>query len=860
MSMINRNQSGMGDVAPRQPVQVQGQASAAPAAAVSGFSKTINWCLAALLFLVPLFFLPFTSEVREFNKQTLIFILVVVMLGVWVIRILTTRSVSWVKTSLDYILMTYVAVYLVSSFMSIDKVSSFLGYYGRFTGSFLSVVSLIVLYYIVVNNVRTQRLTRNLINILMTSGGIVVIYSLFQILGFYILRFDFAKKTSFNPIGSLVSLGIFAAIILILVQWAWLTQKNSKLKHVFYAVVTIAGLAVLFLVNAFTAWLVLALSMIVFLALAMVLTSNNPASGSWVWKPLLVLVVSILFVGFQFLPQSVNPRNWVGNSVRLPVEIQLSNSATWEMTKNALMTKPILGFGPGTTGIAFGQIKPETLNQSIVWSLNFDRASSEIANIAIETGLLGLLAFEATSILFLLYALFFLLKKVDHPGRMQAFGLFAVWLGLYVAHFFYFYNTTMYFLFWVSLAMFVAITHWKDTEEESKSMSFNDSPRSALSWMFASLLVLALLLVGGFFQIAVYFADTAYASGIKELNKQQPDLARASGLFASAIQRNQYRDVYYLAYGQNLVFRAAQEARKENPDIAQFQGWIRDLIAAGNSATSYSPNKASNWAARGQFYSQIRALSVPGTDDVIIASAEEAVKKDDRNPVLQLQLAQAYANAAETIDPKVVSTGTDTDGDGLSDENERALGSNDKNSDSNSNGVSDGDEVKAGFNPGGTGRLNSAQLQKFTKVDQDKLRKAEEALKRGIELKTNLPDSYVALGRVYEKWGKQAEARKALEDGAKVLPNNADIKYELGRITFNLKDYSAAEKLFNDVIKLVPNHANAHYSLGLMALQKNDRAKALVEFKKTLEITGSNVDLERVIKELETNPTGTSND
>jgi tetratricopeptide (TPR) repeat protein len=861
MSMINKNQSGMGDMAPRRPVEMQEQSTPAPiTTAVSGFSKTINWCLAALLFAVPLFFLPFTSEVREFNKQTLIFLLVVVMLGVWVIRILTTRSVSWVKTSLDYILLAYVLVYLVSSFMSIDKVSSFLGYYGRFTGSFLSIISLIVLYYIVVNNVRTERLTRKLINILMLSGGVVIVYSLLQILGIYLLRFDFAKSTSFNPIGSLVSLGVFTAIMLVLVQWAWLTQNNSKAKHVFYAVVTIAGLGILFLVNAFTAWLVLALSMIVYLALAMVLTPNNPNSGSWVWKPLLVLVVSILFVGFQFLPQSVNPRNWVGNSVRLPVEIQLSNSATWEMTKNALMTKPILGFGPGTTGIAFGQIKPETLNQSIVWSLNFDRASSEIANIAIETGLLGLLAFEATSILFLLYALFFLLKKTDHPGRMHAFGLFMVWLALYVTHFFYFYNTTMYFLFWVALAMFVAITHWKDAEGESKNMSFNDSPRSALSWMFASLLILALLLVGGFFQIAVYFADTAYASGIKELNKKQPDLARSNDLFATAIQRNQYRDVYYLAYGQNLVFRAAQEARKENPDISQFQGWIRDLIGAGNSATAYSPNKASNWAARGQFYSQIRALSVPGTDDVIIASAEEAVKKDDRNPVLQLQLAQAYANAAETIDPKVVSTGTDTDGDGLSDENEKALGSNEKSSDSNSNGVSDGDEVKAGFNPGGTGRLNSAQLQKFTKVDQDKLRKAEEALKRGIELKANLPDSYVALGRVYEKWGKLAEARKALEDGVKILPNNADLKYELGRVTFNLKDYPAAESLFNDVIKLVPNHANAHYSLGLMALQKNDRPKALIEFKKTLEITGTNADLERAIKELEANPgTNTNN-
>ncbi|MBX4187866.1 MAG: tetratricopeptide repeat protein [Candidatus Doudnabacteria bacterium] len=833
-----------------------GYATATAGVGDSKFSKIISWLLALVVFATPLMFTPFTSEVREFNKITFIFLAVVVMLGLWVIRILTTRAVSWVKTTLDYILLAYTLIFLASSFLSLDKVSSFLGYYGRFSGSFLSMISLIVLYYIIVNNVRDRAITNKLINALIYSGLVVLVYSLLQMFGLYLLPFSFAKTAAFNPIGSLVSLGIFAALMVTLVQWAWLARQNSRIDHVVYTVISLSGLLILFFVNAFSAWLILTLGMIVFIALAMTMTGNS-TSQSWIWRPLLVLVVGILFVGFQFLPNSVNPRNWVGSSVKLPVEIQLSNSATWEMVKNSLTEKPILGFGPGTTGIAFGQIKPETLNQSIVWSLNFDRASSEVANIAIETGLLGLLAFEATSVLFLLYALFFLMKKVDHPGRMHAFGIFVLWLGLYISHFFYFYNATMYFLFWVSLALFVAITHWQEGTEDSRGLSFNESPRSALSWMFASLLILAVLLVGGFFQIAVFFADTSYASGLKELAKENPDLSKSSQSFLSAIQRNQYRDVYYLAYGQSLVFRAAQEIRKDNPDANQFQGWIRDLIAAGNTATELSPNKASNWAARSQFYSQIRALSVPGTDEVIISSAEEAVKKDDRNPILLLQLAQAYSNAAETIDPKVVSGGTDTDGDGLSDENERSIGSNERNSDSNGNGISDGDEVKAGFNPAGTGRLNSAQLQKFTKIDMDKLRKAEESLKRAIELKSNLPDSYVSLARVYERSNKLEDARKTLEQGTKILPNNADIKYELGRIIFNLKDFGTAESIFNDVIKLVPNHANAHYSLGLVALQKQDRARALAEFEKTLEITGENTELQKLIDNLKNPPAET---
>ncbi|HYE22517.1 MAG TPA: tetratricopeptide repeat protein, partial [Verrucomicrobiae bacterium] len=618
---------------------------------------------------------------------------------------------------------------------------------------------------------------------------------------------------------------------------------------------TIAGLILMFLVNSFISWLILSLGLIVFLALALATMINNNSSATWFWRPLLVLVVAILFVGFQFLPNSINPRRSV--RINLPVEIQLSNSANWNMVKNALSNKPILGYGPGTTGLAFGEIKPESINKSIVWSLNFDRASSEIANIAIETGLLGLLAFEATAVLFLLYALFFLLRRTDYPGRMQAFGFFLLWLSLYITHFFYFFNTPFYFLYWLSLGLFMAITHWEQNQSEQPNLTFSDSPRSALSWMFASLLILAVLLVGGFFQVSVYFAETAYASGIKELNKPQPDFAKVHSDFASAIERNQYRDVYYLAFGQNLIFRASQEAAKAEPNVEQFQSWISTLVQAGNSAVNVSPNKAGNWSARAQFFNQLRPLSIEGTDQAIISSWEEAAKRDPRNPAVQVQLALAYANAAETIDAKIVGEGgADTDGDGLVDAKETELGSNPRSSDSNDNGVTDGEEVKAGFNPAGAGRLSSAQLRNFTKIDESMLKKAEDALRKAIQIKEDLPDSYVALARVYERWNKLDQARMQLDDANKRFANNSEIKYELGRITFNQRNYPEAERLFNEVVRLVPNHANAHYSLGLVALQKNDRAKALAEFEKTREITGPNVDLEKVINDLKNATSG----
>ena len=783
--------------------------SALSSVKTTSYNKVINFCLYALVLLVPLLFSSLTPEVREFNKQNLLFFAVVVMLGVWVVRLLTTRRISWVKTSLDFVLLGYLAVYLLSSFISIDKASSFLGYYGRFTGSFISVLTLVLLYFLVVNNVRSERILKRMVNFLTVGIGITLVYSLLQLMGWYILPaspsgglggpFDYTHDRGFNPIGSSAGLAIFAALSVIFLQWRFLSQPEMT-KHKKWGLVflTIVAVAILFLINAFVAWLALALGLTAFLALSMILTGAAQTSGNWLWKPMSLLIISILFLAFQFLPPVVNPRNLV--NVNLPIEIQLSNSTTWTLVKNSMASGPkqaIFGSGPGTTGIVFGGIKPQDLNQTVVWSLNFDRASSEIANIGIETGLVGLLAFEIAALLFLVYGLFFLLRKTQNRAWMYAMGFYVLWLMLYVVHFFYFFNTTFSFLFWLSLALFMAVSHWKANDSESEedhSLSFEQSPRSALSWMFASLIMLAVILVGAFFQAAVYMGEVAYAKGVAQLNQEDPDLAKISDSFGRAISLNPYRDAYYLAYGQTLIFRASEEAGKEKPDTTLIQGWMRDLIAVGQKAVQISPQKSSNWQALARFYANIKPL-VAGADKFVIDSLKQAIDRDMNNPALHYQLGQAYFGASRVPDTESKEEGA-------------------------------------------------------TKTDPEMMKNAQLELNKAIELKSDLPEFYIQLARVLEADTKIDDAKKKMDEAVALFPYNADVLFENGRLTFNKKDYQAAEEYFVAVVTLVPTHANAHYSLGLLYQQRGDNDKALEEFEKTREITGPNEDLDKLINSL----------
>ncbi len=852
-----RRKTGTGEHNFVSPMNSGSSATAASAVDISRFDRITNWVICALVLVVPILYLPWTTEIRDFNKQNFIFFAMVLMLGVWIVKILTTRRSSWVKTSLDFILLAYLAIYLLSSLTSIDRVSSFLGYYGRFTGSFVSVLSFVVVYFLIVNNVRTQRAFEKITNFYLIGSGLVLVYSLLQMLGLYVLPMAATHTRGFNPIGSLVSLALYAALSLAFFQWAFFAQSSSsRVKNILLWVLSIVALAVLFLINSFLAWIILSLALVGLIALAMsaATESSQAATQSWYWKPMLFLIIGVLFIAFHFLPGSLNPRAMV--SAHLPTEIQLSSSTTWSLVGNSLkngVKSAVLGSGPGTTGIAFGDIKPESLNKTIVWSLNFDRASSEISSIIIETGVVGFVAFELVAILFLIFAVFFLLKQPGHLGWKYALGAFVLWMVLYITHFFYFFNTTFYFVYWFAIGLFMAAAHLKSADEEQRSFSLAQSPRSTLSWMFVSLLLLAFLLVGAFFQAAVYGGEVSYAAGIAELNQKKPDYAKVSKNFAQSITLNPNRDTYLLGYGQNLIFQASQEAAKDEPNVKQIQTWLGNLIAAGRKATELSPAKASNWSALAQFYTNIRTL-VSGTDSHIFDSWQKAIERDPKNPVLHVQLGQAYSIASDIIDPSIAGTGPDADQDGLADTTEQALGSNAQNSDTNANGVSDGDEVKAGFNPVTGLKMSSQQLAQFTRTDGAMLQKAEDELNIAIQLKPDLPDPYIALARIQEKAGKLADAKTQLDAAAKQFPNNADILFEQGRITFNQKDYVGAEKIFKQVITLVPNHANAHYSLGLIYAQRGDTAGALAEFEKAEEIAGPNVELEKLINQLKNPP------
>ena len=123
--------------------------------------------------------------------------------------------------------------------------------------------------------------------------------------------------------------------------------------------------------------------------------------------------------------------------------------------------------------------------------------------------------------------------------------------------------------------------------------------------------------------------------------------------------------------------------------------------------------------------------------------------------------------------------------------------------------------------------------------------KAEEALKKSIELRPTDAEAYSELANMYNaqrKFDLAAEAGKKASElaggGAAAGGGNPDVLYNQGVILFNGGKSAEAKPLFEQVVQGNPSHAEAHYMLGMTLVGENPPA-AVAEFETYLKLAPS---------------------
>jgi len=740
-----------------------------------------------LVFLLPLWFLPWTGNILDFNKQALLVILVFLALFCWLLKSLTEGKISLSVSYFNIPVLVFLLILGISTYFSAYRYGSFWGWPLKVADSFLTTLSFVLLYFLILNVFRKRDIFW-LIFFLILSGTIAGLFAGAQLFGNFLLPFDFTRFSSFNTVGTINSLGIFlAALLPLLLSLFFVSKRLIKILLFLFSLVI---LGVLLVINFWVAWIVVLVGSIVILVFG--ISQRERFKPNWLALPMVFLVISIFFGIFKIaLP---------GLPIT-PLEISPSQRASFHIAKEALKQKPILGTGPGTFVYNFARFKPETLNQTVFWAIRFSTGASDILDKLATIGILGTLSFFGLIGYFFVFGL---RKLVGKPAFAKAtageekgkpiervpkasklydwvlgLGVFANFVGIVTAMFFYPTNVSLLFLFWVGVSTFLVLM-----EEKKKSWVLESVSTSSILVSFAFILALIFGIAICFMTGERYLAEVRYQQGIQAW--QRGDNLEATNLLLRAVSlTGGSQDTYFRDLSQIYLFRIREEIQKNRPAEETSRiitPLIGNAINSAKSATDVAPENVANWSVRGFVYRQMINL-LEGAVDWAKKSYERAITLEPKNPYLYTELGRVYLAQEDTEKAreqfqKALELKTDY----APARFQIALLYVKENKIKEAIAEMENAKNLSPMDVGVAFQLG------FLYYNDQQYDKAKAELERAVSLNENYSNARYFLGLIYDKEGKKDEAILQFEKIAELNPDNEEVK----KILENLRAGKAA--------------------------------------------------------------------
>jgi len=146
------------------------------------FDFAIEIVILLLVFLAPTVFDRRIGIVFSGTKTAVIRLLVLSFLTIWACKILIFREHKFVRTILDWPVVSYMFACTIATLTSVHALVSFMGFYGRYEG--LSTIYVWgLLFFVVVNFIKTSEQFRRIFVTVITAATVMSIYGIIQRLG-----------------------------------------------------------------------------------------------------------------------------------------------------------------------------------------------------------------------------------------------------------------------------------------------------------------------------------------------------------------------------------------------------------------------------------------------------------------------------------------------------------------------------------------------------------------------------------------------------------------------------------------------------------------------------------------------------
>ncbi|OGN22510.1 MAG: hypothetical protein A2918_01985 [Candidatus Yanofskybacteria bacterium RIFCSPLOWO2_01_FULL_42_49] len=753
------------------------------------YKKAARWVLLVGVFLMPLFFLPWTSSFLELNKQMLLTLVAGAGLVLWLLDVVMSGKLSWRFNPLDKGIVALTGAVILSSIFSMDKFKSVFGLVGSLSDSLLIVVGFAVVYLLIVNSFDDKG--ERIRSYFLVSLTLALVYGLLQMFGLHIFKYlnisilQFTVSRAFNTLGSVNVLGMTAAIVLSMLY----RTKISIFRYFDISKIgAFAALAVLVVINWWVLWVVAIAGMVavvMFESLASTDSENTYGIRKFLF-PMTVIVLGIFLIVVNL--------NLVFIKNNLPAEIAPSYGLSGKVVLETLKENPVFGYGPENFSLAFDKHGAGELRNSTLSGVKLFDSTSYVLNVAVHNGLVGLVALG-----FVFWLLGWLLAKNISKFRhvdmsSKDIGVVSSAVATIVAMFFYPFNLTLAFIFYLLLS-FLVLAIWGN-----QRVVYNIEKKASLSLISSLGFIggLILVLVGLYFVSLNYVADLKYAKAVS-----QTEVKDALNYTVEAINWKGNDDRFYRLSSQLALVLLSQElntqpVKGDNEKNNRVQNYLSSAVALAQRATQVAPNESSNWTNLGQVYQNLLRL-IDGADALAESAYLKASELRPGDPAFHNRIGNMYLFKAELLIQLAAS--------------------------------------------------NSASANQFIQQSDAALMKAEDAFKKAIELSNNFGLAIYNLGSVYERQGKLNEAIKQLETLAPFNSEQPGLAFELGILYYRANQKNKAFEQLQKAVVLFPDYANARWYLASIYEERKQIDQAIAQLERILSVE-INKDSEVVVQKL----------
>lgn len=611
----------------------------------------------ALFLFTPLVMTSATSELFEFNKMIFIYIITILVLFIWILKMILFKRIILKKTPFDIPLLLFIASQIFSTLFSIDRHTSLYGYYGRFNGGLLSIISYSILYFAFTANFLSGKdalmFIKKFFKVSLLGSFLVILWGIPGKLGYDLSCFIFMgqfnnacwtdqfhpSERMFSTLGQPNWLGAYLAInffiaLYFLMKSLFISEFEEKITEKKGYAKKIkkdnAGINILlfgYLLMNFSSILftrsrsalISVLSGLFLLVLFILFYFRRKIA--YFSKELKWIVVLIIFIGASLIifktgiqkidryldfssllrkqqqetAKKVTPPQETGYKITISESFDI-RKIVWKGAIDLANKYPLFGSGLETFAYSYYLVRPATHNNTSEWDYLYNKAHNEYLNYVATTGYFGLLTylFMIGAFIVLTLKVIYKLSKGEHIEDIFLLSaLLLSYFSILVTNFFGFSTTTINVFFYWIPAV-VMLVYYEKTEEAKDNQAHTISV-SLSQWIYIGIvsLIALFLLISC---INYFLADITYAKA--EMYSKNGDYQTSAKLLTDALKMK-YEHVYEDKLSYVLANLAIVASYQKQPQLSQeiitlAEGYNKKSINASPKNVLYLKTRAKN--------------------------------------------------------------------------------------------------------------------------------------------------------------------------------------------------------------------------------------------------------------------------